>query len=287
MKIIITESQYELLNEELGKSIINEQNENEFNKQLKWWVDYIKSPMYVERLKKEFPGKDQKFIENERMVRLKNLDNVKNQTHFVRSISKEPGYISGLFIPKEYEGQYYDYSEKKWKENKWFPDKTKRYDKKGHMYLEKEYDPKNWNPYPGFETIPAHEIGHKVDDGGYRIPQSTKDKIYKYTKGGDKNYPQYKSGNMEFDYESSPSEFINRIQPIRYLLKQQGIYDANTKVFSIDDYKKMINNSTIKQNQHFKDVLNSLKGTEEEKKRNFIDLMNSIAKIDNLPNDLA
>jgi hypothetical protein len=286
MKIIITESQYELLNEELGKSIINEQNENEFNKQLKWWVDYIKSPMYVERLKKEFPGKDQKFIENERMVRLKNLDNVKNQTHFVRSISKEPGYISGLMIPKNYEGEYYDYNTKKWLTSKWSPNK-KGYDKKGHLYFEKEYDPKNWNPYPGFETIPAHEIGHKVDDGGYRIPQSTKDKIYKYTKGGDKNYPQYKSGNMEFDYESSPSEFINRIQPIRYLLKQQGIYDANTKVFSVDDYKKMINNSTIKQNQHFKDVLNSLKGTEEEKKRNFIDLMNSIAKIDNLPNDLV
>jgi hypothetical protein len=38
-----------------------------------------------------------------------------------------------------------------------------------------------------------------------------------------------------------------------------------------------MNNSTIKQNQHFKDVLNSLKGTEEEKKRNFIDLMNTIA----------
>jgi hypothetical protein len=242
--------------------------------------------MYVERLKKEFPGKDQKFIENERMVRLKNLDNVKNQTHFVRSISKEPGYISGLMIPKNYEGEYYDYNTKKWLTSKWSPNK-KGYDKKGHLYFEKEYDPKNWNPYPGFETIPAHEIGHKVDDGGYRIPQSTKDKIYKYTKGGDKNYPQYKSGNMEFDYESSPSEFINRIQPIRYLLKQQGIYDANTKVFSVDDYKKMINNSTIKQNQHFKDVLNSLKGTEEEKKRNFIDLMNSIAKIDNLPNDLA
>ena len=60
----------------------------------------------------------QDFIEKERQERLKNLSNVKDQTHFVRSISKEPGYISGLFIPKEYEGQYYDYSEKKWKENR-------------------------------------------------------------------------------------------------------------------------------------------------------------------------
>ena len=255
---------------------LNEQTSNELNKQIEWWKSYIQSPMYIERLKKEFPGKQQDFIEKERQERLKNLSNVKDQTHFVKAIEKEPGYTSGKMIPKNYEGEYYDYKEKKWKKNKWFPN-SKGYDKKGHVYFEKEFNPKNWNPYPGYETIPSHEFGHLVDDAGVRIPQSTKEKIYKYTQGGDKESPSRKIGDMSFDYYSTPSEFINRIQPIRYLLKQQGIYDANTKVFSIDDYKKMMNNSTIKQNQHFKDVLNSLKGTEEEKKRNFIDLMNTIA----------
>ena len=42
-----------ILKEEYRKSIINEQNENEFNKQLEWWKDYINSPMYIERLKKD------------------------------------------------------------------------------------------------------------------------------------------------------------------------------------------------------------------------------------------
>lgn len=257
--------------------LVNEQSTNEFNKQLEWWKSYIQSPMYIERLKKEFPGKQQDFIEKERQERLKNLSNIKNETHFVNAISNEPGYVSGMVIPKNYEGQYYDYIEKKWKQNKWTPDKTKGYDKKGHLYFEKEFNPKNWNPTPGYETIPSHEMGHKVDDAGYRIPQSTKEKIYKYTQGGDKKFPTYKSGDKEFDYFSTPSEFINRIQPIRYLLKQQGIYDAGKKVFTMDDYKKMMNNSTIKQNEHFKDVFNALKGNEQDKMKNFIDIMNTIA----------
>jgi len=259
---------------------LNEQTSNELNKQIEWWKSYIQSPMYIERLKKEFPGKQQDFIEKERQERLKNLSNVKDRTHFVKAIEKEPGWTAGMAISKNYEGEYYDGKEKKWKKNKWFPD-SKGYDKKGHVYFEKEYNPKNWNPYPGLETIPVHEFGHLVDDVGVRIPQSTKEKIYKYTQGGNKEYPYphaiYKSGNMEFDYESSPSEFINRIQPIRYLLNQQGIYDARKKQFTKDDYNKMIKNPTIKQNVHYQDVFNSLKGSEQEKMTNFIDLMNTIA----------
>jgi len=249
---------------------------SEFTKQLEWWKSYIQSPMYMKRLEKEFPGKQRDFLEKERQERLQNLSNIKNQTHFVNAIGKEPGYISGLMIPKNYKGQYYDYATKEWKQNKWTAD-SKGYDKKGNVYMEKEYNPKNWNPSPGFETIPAHEFGHKVDDGGYRIPKSTVEKIYKYTKGGNQDYPSSKVDNKVFDYQSSPSEFINRVQPIRYLLKQQGIYDARTQEFTKDDYNKMIQNPTIQQNVHYQDVFNSLKGSEKEKMNNFIDIMNTIA----------
>ena len=249
---------------------------NEFNKQLEWWRSYIKSPMYMKRLEKEFPGKQKDFLEKERQERLQSLSNIKNQTHFVKAIGKEPGYISGLMIPKNYKGQYYDFRTKEWKQSKWTPD-SKGYDKKGHVYLEKEYDPKNWNPYPGYETIPAHELGHVVDDGGYRIPKATAEKIYKYTGGGDKDSPSTRVDNKTFDYFSTPTEFINRIQPIRYLLNKQGIYDAGTKEFTKDDYNKMIKDPTIKQNVHYQDVFNSLKGTEKQKIENFIDIMNTIA----------
>lgn len=249
---------------------------NEVSKQLEWWKSYIQSPMYMKRLEKEFPGKQRDFLEKERQERLKNLSNIKDETHFVKAIGKEPGYISGLMIPKNYTGQYYDFASKEWKQAKWTP-QSRGYDKKGHVYMEKEYDPKNWNPSPGFETIPAHEFGHKVDDGGFRIPKSTVEKIYKYTKGGDKSYPSAKIDDKVFDYESTPSEFINRIQPIRYLLKQQGIYDARTQEFTKDDYNKMIKNPAIQQNVHYQDVFRSLKGTEKEKMENFIDIMNTIA----------
>lgn len=254
---------------------IHEQKNNEVLNQLNWLRTYVKSPKYLERLKKEFPNKDQSFIENERNIRLGNLEDAEYRTHFVKSIGKNPGWVSGMAIPKKFDGFYYDYQSKKWLPRKYEKD-SKGYDKAGHVYMEKEYDPKNWSPNKGFETIPAHEYGHLIDDGGFRIPQSTKEKIFKYTKQNqyDKNY---KSGNMEFSYFTTPSEFINRIQSIRYLLDKQKIYSPSTKNFTEADYMKMINNSTIKNNTHFQDVFDSLKGDEEEKKKNFIDIMNTVA----------
>jgi hypothetical protein len=257
--------------------LITEQG-NEVKNQLDWLRSYVKSPTYMERLKKEFSNKDQKFIENERNIRLGNLEDAEYRTHFVKSIGKEPGFISGVMIPKKYDGFFYDYPSKKWLPNKYYKD-PKGYDKPGNVYMEKEYDPKNWSPSSGFETIPAHEYGHLIDDGGARIPQSTKEKIFNYTKRGyDKNY---KSGNIEFDYISTPTEFINRIQSIRYLLNQQKIYNSN-KNFTDADYIKMMNNPTIKNNTHFQDIFNSLKGNDQEKKKNFTEIMNTIAAVDTI-----
>jgi hypothetical protein len=254
--------------------ILNEQNSNEVQNQLNWLRSYVQSPQYLERLKKEFPGKDQKFIENERNVRLNNLKDAEYRTHFVKSIGKEPGYISGMAIPKKWEGKYYDYKTKQWlpRDSK----NQKGYNLPGHVYMEKDYDPKNWKPSSGYETIPTHEYGHLVDDGGFRIPQSTKDKIFKYTKQSDYD-KNYKSGNMEFSYATTPTEFINRLQAIRYLLNKEKIYNPSTNKFTDKDYMNMINNPTLKNNTHFQDVFDSLKGNEDEKKKNFIDLMNTVA----------
>lgn len=257
---------------------INEQSNNEVQNQLNWLRKYVMSPMYMERLKKEFPGKDQTFIENERDNRYKNLENAEFRTHFVQSIGREPGFISGKIVPKEYEGMYYDHKTNSWKKDKW-EKSPKGQDVPGHVYMEKEYDPKKWDPYPGFETIPAHEYGHLIDDGGVRIPQATKEKIYNYTKKqiGSVPSPSYKSGNMEFEYLNTPTEFINRLQAVRYLLDKQKIYNPSTNKFTDSDYNKMINNPTIKSNTHFQDIFDSLKGNDAEKKKNFIDLMNTVA----------
>lgn len=258
--------------------ILTEQNTNEVKSQLEWLRNYISSPMYIERLKKEFPGKDIKFIENERNVRLANIENAEYRTHFVKSIGSEPGYISGMAIPKKFEGMRYDYQTKKWVNNAPVKD-VKGHDIPGHVYLEKEYDPKTWGPNKAYEAIPAHEYSHLADDGGYRIPFATKKKIYDYTKN--ENIPtynkNYKSGNLEFGYESTPSEFIGRMQSVRYLLNKLKIYDARTNKFTENEYTKMINNPTIRQDVHFQDIFKTLKGDDNQKKSSFIDLMNTIA----------
>lgn len=265
MKYIISEFQYKFL---------LEQTSDEVKSQLEWLRSYVMSPMYMERLKKEFPGKDVKFIENERNMRYKNLDNVEYRTKFVKSIGDKPGYVSGLYIPKEREGMFYDYSTGKWKPNK--PVKSpKGYDVPGNVYFEKEYSPKTWSPAKGYETIPGHEYSHAVDDAGARIPTATKEKIFRYTNQNDAK--NYKSGNLEFDYYTTPTEFIARMQSLRYLMDKLKLYDPKTNKFTESDYMKMINNNTIKQDVHFQDIFDSLKGNENEKKKNFIDLMNTIA----------
>lgn len=262
--------------------------DDEFNNQYNWWISYIQSPMYLVRLKKEFPTYTDKQLTQERDIRLANLKNAKSKMHFVKAIGKEPGYISGMVYPKQYKGEYWDYETKKWKKQARSSDPR---DKPGHSYFERNFSPQAWNPDPGFETIPAHEFGHLVDDGGYRIPDATINKIFKYTidKMTDselRNFHQatrYTTGDYEdrkvFDYYSDPTEFINRIQPIRYMLNKLGIYDARKRAFTEADYNKMINSPAIKNNEHYKDVFDALKGSPAEKKKNFIDIMNSIAEV--------
>lgn len=258
--------------------LLNEQNE--FYDQIKWFRDYISSPKYIERLKKEFPDKDQKFIENERNIRLQNLNSAEFKTSFVKSIGSKPGYISGMYYPKKSEGFYWDGVKKKWVIDTLNPN-----NRPGSIKFEREYNPKTWAPYPGFETIPTHEYGHAVDDGGNRIPQATKEKIHRYTGGGNINdkygggRPNYKSGvgNLEFDYISTPTEFINRFQPLRYLLQKEKIYDAKTQNFTEQDFHKMMNNTKITSDVFFEDIWKTLKGSEAEKKKNFINIMNTVA----------
>ena len=255
-------------------------------KQKEWLQSYMQSPKYKERLRKEFAGKDDKFIDKELNARLNNLSSAK--VNYVNSIGKSPGYISGLLVPKEYEGQWYDRKKKQFVPNKWVPDPYNRgMDKKGSVYLESEYNPKGWAPYPGFETTPLHELGHAVDDGGYRIPLSTKTKIHNYTQMQPYGSPNYRSSGLEFDYYNTPTEFINRIQPIRYLLNEEGLYDTRTKDFTEKDYNNMIKNKNVNKNIHYQDVMKSLKGTPEQKKKAFIDLMNTIAMQDSMDVNVA
>ena len=245
-------------------------NKDEVMMQKNWLNSYIESPKYAERLKKEFPGKTNEFIKNEINARLNNLSSAK--LNYVNSIGESPGWIAGAYAPKKAQGETYDYSKKKWIPT---PPASGKF-KPGNVYLESEYKSDNFFPSRGFETIPLHEFGHAVDDGGSRIPDSTIRKIYNYTKD-QYDYPSYKKGEMEFSYENTPSEFVNRIQPIRYLLNRANIYDAKSSDFTEEHYDRMIENMDIFQNEHYKDVMRRLGNDDDIKKKAFIDLMNTIA----------
>ena len=253
--------------------------------QKEWLTSYVQSPKYKERLGKEFAGQSDEFIQQENDARLNNLLNTK--TKYVKSIGNSPGWISGMMVPKENKGEIYDNASKKFIKNKWSPG-ARGYDKKGTVYLENEYRPDHWNPSEGFETTPLHELGHAVDDAGYRIPASTEKKIHNYTDwqsiSKSLNLPNYKNNGLTFDYYNTPSEFINRIQPIRYLLNKEGLYDARTSDFTEKDYDNMLKNKNLNNNQHYKDVMNSLKGDKKQKKKAFVDLMNTVAKVDDNEN---
>ena len=252
--------------------------------QRNWMESYIQSPKFKERLGKEMPEKSSQDLDSEIAARLKNLQNA--DIHYKDKIGDTPGMISGLYHPNHHkEGTTYFDSKK----DEYVPVETLvkenpvPYNERGDILLEREYDPNNWYPYSGFETTPLHEMWHGADDGGFRIPAKTETEIKKRTQYPDYRYPSYRNkANEEFDYYSTPTEFIGRMQPLRHLLWNENIYDAGNENFTEEHYKKMLNNLKIQQNVHVKDLLDSLKGeTEKEKQENLIWLMNNIAKVDN------
>ena len=154
------------------------------------------------------------------------------------------------------------------------------YDHKNHIIkMEKEYDPNSFKPSSGFETIPLHEMYHASDKAGKRISKKTESEIKNRTISNDKEYTKYLT---------TPTEFIGRIQPTRYLLNNEKIYDASKEDFNDKHYERMMQNKNIKSNVHFQEFYNTIKGdSEEERKNNFIWFMNNIASVDNVTKGYA
>jgi hypothetical protein len=258
-------------------------------KQLDWLRKYVMSDMYLKRLRKEFPGKSEAFIMKERQARHDNLKDIEFRTKFLNSIGSRPGMTSGVYDPKVSTGErkikskhdfggsippiYY------WKKTKDMPSPAGS--RPGHVAFELEYGPGSKKPAQGFEHIPAHEYSHAVDDGGARIPDNTIDKIAKLTKPYD-GVPFWRKGEggHEFEYNAQPSEFVARMQAVRYMLAKKGIYDATREEFTEQHFNKMMADPAVKADTHLEDLLKVIKGTGREQMRNFVELMNTIAKND-------
>lgn len=211
----------------------------EGQKQKKWFDSYIRSDKYLERLGKEFPEMNADQLANERWARLMNMRSI--PIGFLpesSEISPTPDSMQGTYDAEEYPGK---------------------------IMLRPEYSEGRQGPW-SYNTIPLHELGHAVDEGGERIPQTTLDFLMPKLKQNPYDIPK------ETFYYTRPTEYINRLQPLRYLLQEEGIYDAKKKDFTKEDLQKAKENTRIKYNRHFKDLMENTKS-----EKDFIEIMNTIA----------
>jgi hypothetical protein len=220
------------------------QMNEEGQKQRNWLDSYIRSDKYLERLGKEMTGfmpgaYDANKVANERRARLMNLRNT--PVGFLpesSDISPTPGDVQGVYNADEYPGM---------------------------IMLRPEYSKGRQGSW-SYNTIPLHEMGHAADEGGKRIPQSTKDLLMSTLKDNDLGIPK------EEYYYTQPTEYINRLQPLRYLLQEEGIYDARKEDFTEKHLQKAKENTRIELNKHFQDLLRNTKS-----EKDLINLMNIIA----------
>ncbi len=251
-----------------------------------WMINYIQSPMYLKRLSKEFPDYSDKQLESERNARLSNVKNV-NIKYPRKSIDQRGyGYIAGAYYAKKNKSTNFDRRATTGKLVKPIIEP----EKSGNLYLEPEYRSDVWDPYEGYNTIPLHEIGHAADDGGFRIPDKTEKLIYDSTnKAYAGEYPNYdinpwdyatkEINQLPFTYKNTPTEFVNRLIPLRYELERAGIWKPGEEDFQLHMYNKMMKNPDVMKNEHIKDVLESIPGGDEtiDKRTTVIKLLNEIA----------
>ena len=223
-------------------------------KQYKWFKNYMRSPKYKERLKKEFPDYSDNQIGQEVKSRLENV--MQTRVGFLprsSDISTGVGGVQGVYNADEYPGAIMLRPE---------------YSSSTSDVL---FEPDNY--LSGYNTIPLHEWSHAADDGGNRIPQSTTDLMLSKMKENSLDIPKDKY------YYTRPTEYLGRMQPLRYLMEQEGLYDAGTQDFTKEDLEKAKQNKTIKNNVHFQDLMKNVNSDED-----FIELMNTVASLNQKDN---
>ena len=253
-----------------------------------WMMNYIQSPMYLKRLSKEFPDYSNEELEAERNARLSNVKNV--NIKYPRYPLHPEGYgnISGEYYAKNIKPG--DFT-RRISTGELVKDEIDN-SKSGNLYLETPYRPDVWFPEEGYNTIPLHEIGHAADDGGSRIPYKTEKFIYDSTNkayAGPLNYDILPWDNatkvineLPFKYKNTPTEFVNRLIPLRYELERAGIWKPGEEDFIDGMYNLMLKNPDVMKNAHIQDVLDEIPGANESRSKRAIvtKLLNEIALSD-------
>tara|TARA_R110000824_G_scaffold327568_1_gene514421 strand:+ start:129 stop:980 length:852 start_codon:yes stop_codon:yes gene_type:complete len=217
-------------------------------KQYKWFKNYIQSPKYTERLTDELPDSTPEQIGQEVKSRLNKV--MQTKVGFLpesSDISKSRGSTQGVWNHEKY------------------PDKVMLRPEYSALTPEK--------PSWAYNTIPLHEWSHTADQGGERIPQSTKNFMLSKMKENILEKPK------DEYYYTQPTEYLGRMQPFRYLMQEEGIYDAGTEDFTNEHLQKAKESSRIRNNAHFRDLMKNVKSEAE-----FIELMNKVASLNKKDN---
>ena len=210
--------------------------------QYQFLKSYMNSQMYQDRLKKEFPNYTDKQIAEEAKTRLNNV--MQTRVGFL------PESSDFSTSNQDVQGVYNRFGNK-------------------NIQFRAEYSALTpENPLFDYNTTPIHEFAHAADEGGDRIPQSTKDLMFRSTKDNALGIPK-----QEY-YYTNPTEVLGRIQELRYLLNDQGIYDSRKDIFTQEDLDKARKNKRIKYNARFQDLEDSVESDEA-----LIEMMNSIAAV--------
>lgn len=210
--------------------------------QYQFLKSYMNSQKYQDRLKKELPDYTEKQIAEEAKTRLNNV----MQTR-VSFLPESSDYSTSK---QDVQGVYNRFGNK-------------------NIQFRPEYSALTpENPLFGYNTTPIHEFAHAADEGGDRIPQSTKDLMFRNTKDNSLGLPK------QDYYYTNPTEVLGRMQEFRYLLNDQGIYDARKGEFTQEDLDKARKNDRIKYNARFQDLQDNVESDEA-----LIELMNSIAAV--------
>ena len=255
------------------------QEGGEIEEQKKWLQDYVKSPMYKQRLLQELGKNGNYDVDSEIKERSNNLLGLDYKV-----TNRLPKNVLGLYgakYPHDREVELDGYGI--------LPDSYMNSKNRGKLKIRKKHIS---------DLTPLHEFSHAIDDGGSRIPDTTIRDIFDRVNGSHyvkSNAPttnitrRYSDVNrsfgrpnntfdLGFDYVSSPSELLARQNVLRYLLNKEGIYDAKKEVFDKEHFEKMLNNSNIIENNNVREYLDAIKGSNTNEFRdNVIWLMNNIA----------
>lgn len=227
---------------------------------------WINSPIYSKIVKERYPS-DYKQKQINRLNK-SNID-------LVGSVSKRgPGYINGIFIPKEGnqnvknitytkpDGEIDDYTvNKKYLYN--FSEDVSRIGKLDNIYLENL----------SFPYMSTHELSHSITEGNKgltyndikEIGQRTNKKPLDYTYGINNITNEY------IDYLRDPTEVQARINSSRHFLRDKKLYDPYKEKFTKEHLKKIKENIEEYKDSNLYDLFRSVNSDDD-----FIWLMNNI-----------